>query len=175
MEGLMEGCIQIYTGNGKGKTTSALGLAIQAVGAGKKVFIGQFLKSGKYSEIKSLKQFPDQVWVEHYGLGKFVKGRPSKEDIQAGKKGFQNIAKVMGAGDHDMIIIDEGNVAVKYGIISEASLLDLFDRKPEHVDLVITGRGATASVMDRADHVVELKEAKHYYKKGVKARVGIEK
>lgn len=171
----MDGYIQVYTGNGKGKTTAALGLAIRAVGAGKKVFIGQFLKSGKYSEMNSLKRFPDQVHVAHYGLGKFVKGKPSEEDRTAGKEGYQKIRRIIEKGEHDLVIIDEGNIAVKYGIISEQSLLDLFELKPGHVEIVVTGRGATQAVIDRADLVIELKEIKHYFKKGVKARVGIEK
>ena len=171
----MKGYIQIYTGNGKGKTTTALGLTIRAVGAGKKVFIGQFLKSGKYSEMNSLKRFPEQVFVEHYGLGKFVKGKPSEEDIKAGKEGYKKIRRILEKGEHDLVIIDEGNVAVKYGLIPEQSLLDLFEMKPGHVELVVTGRGATQAVIDRADLVIELQEIKHYFKQGVKARVGIEK
>jgi cob(I)alamin adenosyltransferase len=174
-EAFMKGAIQIYTGNGKGKTTSAIGIAIKAVGAGKKVFIGQFLKSGKYSEMNSLKHFPDQVRAEHYGAGKFVKGRPSREDKAAGKEGYKRLFRIIEKGDYDLVIIDEGNVAVKYGIISEQSLIDLFEIKPGHVALVVTGRGATPAVIDRADMVVELKEVKHYYKQGVKARIGIEK
>ncbi len=171
----MTGYIHIYTGNGKGKTTSAIGLAVRAIGAGNRVFIGQFLKSGKYSEMNALKLFPKQIQVEHYGLGKFVKGNPSKEDKKAGLEGYEKIQQILETGDHDLVIIDEGNVAVKYGLIKEQDLLDLFDRKPDHVEIVVTGRGATQAVIDRADLVVEMKEIKHYYKQGVKARVGIEK
>ncbi len=171
----MEGYIQIYTGNGKGKTTSALGLAVQALGAGKIVFIAQFLKSGDYSEMNTLRQFPGQITVEHYGLGKFVKGKPTEDDKKAGIKGYNKICSILKKNEHDLVIIDEGNVAVKYGIITEQALLDLFDSKPDHVQLVVTGRGATPAVIARADWVVEMKEIKHYYKKGVKARVGIEK
>lgn len=171
----MTGYIHIYTGNGKGKTTSAIGLAVRAIGAGNRVFIGQFLKSGKYSEMNALKQFPQQIQVEHYGLGKFVKGNPSGEDKKAGLEGYEKIRQILETGDHDLVIIDEGNVAVKYGLIKEQDLLDLFDRKPDHVEIVVTGRGATQAVIDRADLVVEMKEIKHYYKQGVKARVGIEK
>lgn len=171
----MEEPIRIYTGNGKGKTTSALGLAIQAVGAGKKIFIGQFLKSGKYSEMSSLGKFPDQISVEHYGMGKFVKGNPSEEDKQAGVKGYDTLRRIIQTGAHDLVIMDEANMAVRYGIISEQSLLDLFELKPTHVELVVTGRGATPAVIKKADMVFELNEAKHYYKQGVKARVGIEK
>ena len=171
----MTGYIHIYTGNGKGKTTSAIGLAVRAIGAGNRVFLGQFLKSGKYSEINALKQFPKQIQVEHYGLGKFVKGNPSQEDKKAGLAGYEKIRQILETGDHDLVIIDEGNVAVKYGLITEQDLLDLFNRKPDHVEIVVTGRGATQAVIDRADLVVEMKEIKHYYKQGVKARVGIEK
>ncbi len=171
----MTGYIHIYTGNGKGKTTSAIGLAVRAIGAGNRVFIGQFLKSGKYSEMNALKLFPQQIQVEHYGLGKFVKGNPSKEDKKAGLVGYKKIQQILETGDHDLVIIDEGNVAVKYGLINEQDLLDLFDRKPDHVEIVVTGRGATQAIIDRADLVVEMKEIKHYYKQGVKARVGIEK
>ncbi len=171
----MEGYIQIYTGNGKGKTTTALGLTIRAVGAGNKVFIGQFLKSGKYSEMNALRQFPDQITVEHYGLGKFVQGQPSEEDKKAGASGYKKIYDILKKGEHDLVIMDEGNVALKYGIITEQALLDLFDLKPNHVEFVVTGRGATQTIIDRADLVVEMKEIKHYYKQGVKARIGIEK
>ncbi|MBA3011608.1 MAG: cob(I)yrinic acid a,c-diamide adenosyltransferase [Proteobacteria bacterium] len=171
----MEGYIQIYTGNGKGKTTSALGLAIRAVGAGKKVFIGQFLKSGKYSEMKALARFPDQITVEQFGLGKFVRGKPSEDDKKAGINGYKKIFEILTQGAHDLVIMDEGNVALYFGIITEQSLLDLFNAKPAHVELVVTGRGATPAIMERADLVVEMKEIKHYYQQGVKARIGIEK
>jgi len=171
----MKGHIHIYTGNGKGKTTAALGLAIRTVGAGGKVFIGQFLKSGDYSEIKALKKFENQITVEHYGLGRFVKGHPSKDDIEAGMEGYKRIARIIEKGEYDLVIIDEGNIAVKYKIFSEQDLLDLFEKKSDHVEIVVTGRGASPAIMERADLVMEMKEIKHYFHKGVKARVGIEK
>ncbi len=171
----MKGYIHVYTGNGKGKTTAALGLAIRAVGAGKKVFIGQFLKSGDYSEMNTLKKMADQILVEHYGLGHFVKGCPSSEDIEAGRKGYTRVTQVLEKGEHDLVILDEGNIAVKYGLFSEQEMLDLLEKKPDHVEIVITGRGATQRVMDKADLVVEMKAIKHYFQAGVNARVGIEK
>lgn len=171
----MKRYIHIYTGNGKGKTTAALGLAIRTVGAGGNVFIGQFLKSGDYSEINALKKMDNQVTVEHYGLGRFVKGQPTSDDIEAGMKGYRRVAEVIEKGEFDLIILDEANIAVKYNIFSENDLLDLFEKKPDHVELVITGRDATPKVMERADMVIEMKEIKHYYHKGVKARRGIEK
>jgi len=171
----MKGHIQIYTGNGKGKTTAALGLALRAAGAGKKIFIGQFLKSGNYSELKALKKLADQIKVEHYGLGRFVKGNPSKEDIEAGIKGYKIVARIIEKGEHDLVILDEGNIAVKYNIFSEQDLLDLFKKKPDHVEVIVTGRGASKAIMEKADLVMEMKAIKHYFQKGVKARVGIEK
>ncbi len=171
----MKGHIQIYTGNGKGKTTAALGLALRAAGAGKKIFIGQFLKSGNYSELNALKKLADQIKVEHYGIGRFVKGNPSKEDIEAGIKGYKRVARIIEKGEHDLVILDEGNIAVKYNIFSEQDLLEIFEKKPDHVEIVVTGRGASEAIMEKADLVMEMKAIKHYFHKGVKARVGIEK
>jgi len=171
----MKGYIQIYTGNGKGKTTAALGLAMRTVGAGGKVFIGQFLKSGDYSEMKALKKLSDKVTIEHYGLGRFVKGRPDRSDIEAGIKGYQRVTRILEKGDHNLVILDEGNIAVQYKIFSEQDLLDLFTKKKDHVEIVVTGRYATKAIMEKADLVIEMKAVKHYFQKGVKARVGIEK
>ncbi|MBC8439417.1 MAG: cob(I)yrinic acid a,c-diamide adenosyltransferase [Deltaproteobacteria bacterium] len=171
----MKGYIHIYTGDGKGKTTAALGLAIRTVGAGRKVFIGQFLKSGDYSEIKALKKFADQITIEHYGLGRFVKGHPTQEDIEAGMEGYKRVTQIVEAGEHDLVILDEGNIAVKYNIFSEQDLLDLLEKKPDHMEIVVTGRGATLTIIEKADLVVEMKAIKHYFQKGVEARVGIEK
>jgi cob(I)alamin adenosyltransferase len=171
----MKGYVQIYTGNGKGKTTACLGLTLRAVGAGLKVFILQFLKKGDYSEIKSLALFKDQVTVEQYGLGRFVKGKPSDDDREAGQKGLARAREIMTAGDVDILILEEACVAVTCGLFSEGDLLSLIDLKPLPMELVITGRGAGQALIDRADLVTEMKEIKHYYQNGVAARVGIEK
>ena len=170
----MKGYIQVYTGNGKGKTTASLGLALRAAGAGLKVFIGQFLKQGDYSEIKALSKL-DTVTVEQFGMGKFVRGNPSEEEKKAAALGYARLQEIVAGGDYDMVIVEEGNVAVACGLMTEQDLLALMDKKPDHVELVITGRGAAQAVKDRADLVTEMQEIKHYYKKGVKARVGIEK
>ena len=171
----MKGYVQVYTGNGKGKTTASLGLAVRAAGAGLKVFIIQFMKMGDYSEIKALKRFSDLITIEQYGLGRFVKGKPSPEDIEAGKKGLERARSVISAGEHDMLIIEEGNVATMCDLFSADDLLDIIDLKPDHMELIITGRGADQKILDRADLVTEMKEIKHYYQNGVQARVGIEK
>lgn len=170
----MKGYIQIYTGNGKGKTTASLGLAVRAAGAGRRVYIGQFLKKGDYSEIKTLSKFKN-ITVEQYGLGEFVRGNPTEEDKAAGIRGYNKLCDILKKNEHDLVIAEEANVAVICNLFSEKELLALIDMKPDNVELVITGRGATPSVMDRADLVTEMKEIKHYYKNGVVARVGIEK
>ncbi|RLB93005.1 MAG: cob(I)yrinic acid a,c-diamide adenosyltransferase [Deltaproteobacteria bacterium] len=170
----MKGYIQVYTGNGKGKTTASLGLAIRAAGAGLRVFIVQFLKKGDYSEIKALSKF-NNITVQQYGLGSFVRGNPTEEDKAAGALGYQKLCDLLKKNEHDLVIAEEGNVAVMCKLFSEEDLLALMDMKPDNVELVITGRGATQSVIDRADLVTEMKEIKHYYKQGVMARVGIEK
>ncbi len=170
----MKGYIQVYTGNGKGKTTACLGLALRAAGAGLKVYIAQFLKNGDYSEIKALSRF-ENITIEQFGLGKFVKGKPSEEDIAAGNAGYLKLCRILKEEKHDVVIAEEGNVAVMCNILSEKEILDLMDMKPDSVELVITGRGATAAIIEKADLVTEMQEIKHYYKKGVSARIGIEK
>lgn len=171
----MKGYIQVYTGNGKGKTTAALGLAIRAAGAGLKVFIAQFIKMGEYSEIKALKRFKDLITVEQFGSGRFIKGTPSASDIEAARKGVEKIKAAFTSGQHNVVIMEEANVAVGLGILSVEDILKIMDEKPKDVELVITGRGADSRIIEKADLVTEMKEVKHYFQKGVKARIGIEK
>ncbi len=170
----MKGYVQVYTGNGKGKTTASLGLALRAAGAGLNVYIVQFLKKGDYSEIKALSKFKN-ITIEQYGLGKFVKGKPSKEDFAAGAKGYLKLCEILKQNNHDVVIAEEANVAVMCSLITEEQLLTLVDMKPDNVELVITGRGAPIKLIEKADLVTEMTEIKHYYQQGVAARVGIEK
>ena len=170
----MKGYIQVYTGNGKGKTTASLGLALRAAGAGLKVYIAQFLKKGDYSEIKALSGF-DNITIEQYGLGSFIKGKPSEDDVAAGVAGYLKLQKILKKAEHDVVIAEEANVAVMYNLFTEKELLSLMDIKPENVELIITGRNAGQKVIEKADLVTEMREIKHYYKQGVMARVGIEK
>lgn len=171
----MKGYVQVYTGDGKGKTTAALGLSVRAAGAGLRVYICQFMKSGDYSEIKALKCFPDLITVEQFGTGRFVKGQPSPEEMEAGKKGLKRLEEAVLSGRFDVVVAEEGNVAVACGLFPVDRLCEIIDRKPENVELVITGRGAPPEIIDRADLVTEMKAVKHYYFQGVQARVGIEK
>lgn len=169
------GYIQVYTGDGKGKTTAALGLALRAAGAGLKVYIAQFIKSGDYSEITALERYSDRITVAQFGLGRFINGQPSSEDVQAARKGLQSMRLALSSGDFRVVIMDEGNVAVRCGLITTDDILAVMAAKPDRVELVITGRGADERVIDRADLVTEMKAVKHYYQDGVAARVGIEK
>ncbi len=172
---LKQGYVQVYTGDGKGKTTAALGLALRAAGAGLKVYIGQFIKGMHYAELDALKRFEDLITIKQFGSGCFIHGDPTPEDIELARQGLQLMKDVVAAGDHDVVILDEANVSVFLGLFTTQDLLDVIDVKPEHVELVITGRRAPQEVIDRADLVTEMREIKHYYTQGVEAREGIEK
>ncbi|MFH2066310.1 MAG: cob(I)yrinic acid a,c-diamide adenosyltransferase [Pseudomonadota bacterium] len=171
----MKGYIQVYTGNGKGKTTCAIGLSVRAAGAGLRVFIAQFIKSGDYSEVKALKRFSDLITLKQFGTGRFIKGKPSAEDIRSAQEGLRMIRQEISSGQYDMIVLEEANVAVTCGIIRLEDLLDIMAHKPDNLELVITGRNAAPEIIEKADLVTEMKEIKHYYNNGVQARIGIEK
>lgn len=171
----MKGYVQVYTGDGKGKTTAAIGLAIRALGAGWRVFIAQFLKSGEYSEHKALAQFSDHLTIKTYGRNVFIKGEPEEEDRRLAQEGYQEIAEIVASGQYRLVILDEANVAVYYDLITVDQILDLIDRRTEGVELLITGRYAHSRLIERADLVTEMREIKHYFDRGIKARVGVEK
>ena len=171
----MTGKVHVYTGDGKGKTTAALGLSIRAAGAGLRVFIAQFIKADEYSEIKALKRFSDLITVEQFGLGGFIGGNPSSGDIEAAQKGVARVKEIISSGKYDVVVLDEANIAVKYKLFSEQDLLDIIDAKSENIELVITGRDAAPKIMDKADLVTQMKAVKHYFQNGVEASVGIEK
>jgi cob(I)alamin adenosyltransferase len=164
--------IQVYTGNGKGKTTAALGLAIRAAGAGKKVFIGQFIKGKLYSELITLKKIKN-IKVEQFGRGCFIKSGPKEKDIEAAQNGLEKIKKFV-KGKFDVVIFDEINVAIKLGLLESNEVLKLIRKTPKKIELILTGRNASSKILKAADLVSEVKEIKHYYKKGLKARRGIE-
>ena len=171
----MKGYLQVYTGNGKGKTTAALGLSLRAAGAGMKVYIAQFLKQGDYSEIKALERFSDAIVLEQFGLGQFVKGQPTQAEIDAARDGLDKARQQLSSGDYDMVILEEANIAAAIGLFSVKDLMDVIQQRPDHVELVITGRSAAPEVMEKADLVTEMRAVKHYYDQGVQARIGIEK
>jgi cob(I)alamin adenosyltransferase len=172
---LNKGYIHVYTGNGKGKTTAAIGLAIRAAGAGMRVLFIQFIKGTAYSEIFALKMLSEQITVRQYGRGRFIKGEPCQEDIDATEQGLAEIKQALSGGGYDVVVLDEANIAIQCNLFSIEKLVELIASKPMDVELVITGRYAHPFLLDCADVVTEMKEVKHYYQKGITARVGIEK
>jgi cob(I)alamin adenosyltransferase len=171
----MRGYVQVYTGDGKGKTTAALGLAIRAVGAGLRVFIAQFVKGMEYSELKVLRKFSDSVVVRQYGRDCFIYREPEEKDRELAREGLQEVQKVAAGGQYDLVILDEANIATYFNLFPVEDLLELIRRRADNVEIVITGRRADARVVEAADLVTEMKEVKHYYRKGVQARDGIER
>src|SRR5512147_3225335 len=172
---MRRGYIQVYTGNGKGKTTAALGLAIRAAGAGLKVFIAQFIKKRHCSEHALLEELRDRITVKQFGRG-FILGRqPSPGDRKAAREGYDAVKDVLLSCEYDVVILDEANVAARYGSITAQDLLELMALKPKRVELVIKGRYADERVIQTADLVTEMREIKHYREQGVNARRGIEK
>lgn len=169
-----KGYIQVYTGNSKGKTTAALGLALRAAGAGHRVFIAQFIKKDKTSEHKALERFKDLIEIRQYGAGFIMTKEPLPSDIKVASDGFIETEEILKSGKYDMVILDEINVAVFKKLIPLEDVLKLIDSKPEHVELVLTGRYAEDKIIERADLVTEMKEIKHYFRSGVGARIGIE-
>lgn len=173
----MTGYVQIYTGNGKGKTTAALGLAFRAAGRGFRTYIAQFLKAQPTGEIEAAETLAPLITIEQFGREGFitVKDGPDDEDISRAAAGLERARKALLSGDYRIVILDEINTAVHFKILPEADVLELIDRRPADVELVLTGRYAPASFIERADLVTEMTEVKHYFAKGVKAREGIEK
>lgn len=169
-----KGYIQVYTGNGKGKTTAALGLAVRAAGAGLRVFIGQFTKKGEYSEISILENLSPAITFRQYGSGHFIGNRVSEEDICLARQGLEEIRTVVADGEYDIVILDEGNVAVHFGLFSVDDLILVLDEKPGGLEIVITGRWADARIIERADLVTDMRQVKHYYQQSVANREGIE-
>jgi len=171
----MKGYVQVYTGNGKGKTTAALGLAVRALGAGKKVYIGQFAKSKHYSELETINTLLKNITIKQYGMGCFIFEKPTEEDIRAAQAGLTELTGIIESNEYDVVILDEANIAVYYNLITVKELIAAITKRNERTEIIITGRYATPEIMDFADLVTEMKEVKHYYQQGVQARVGIEK
>jgi cob(I)alamin adenosyltransferase len=172
-----KGHIQIYTGDGKGKTTAALGLALRAAGYKHKVYIGQFLKGQDYGELLSAEKLQPYITIEQFGRKGFihVTKDPDEEDIKRARRGLKKCREAMLSRKYRIIIMDEINVAVDLNLLTEGELHKFLDKRPEDVEIILTGRYAPPSFLKRADLVTEMKAKKHYYKKGVRAREGIEK
>ena len=171
-----KGYIQVYTGNGKGKTTAALGLAFRALGCGLKTYIGQFMKGQKYSELDAVKTVSRYITIEQYGKTEFtlVREHPDAEDLRLAKAGLLKARKAMLSGKYDIIVLDEINTAHFFQLITVNEMLELVTEKPDGVELIFTGRYAPQELIDAADLVTEMIEVKHYYRKGIISRKGIE-
>ena len=172
---LSKGTIQVYTGDGKGKTTAALGLALRACGHGLKVLMIQFMKGSKnYGEVIIADEIPGFTLVQS-GLPTFVeKGNPSEEDLRLAKEGIEMARKAVADASCDMLILDEVNVAVDYGLVSVKQVLEIVKQRPPEMEIVLTGRYAPPEFKDIADLVTEMKEVKHHYMSGLGMREGIE-
>ncbi len=172
-----KGYIQVYTGNGKGKTTAALGLALRAAGHGFKTYFGQFLKGQDYGELSAIQKLSPLITIEQFGRKGFihVTENPDKEDVNRAQRGLRKCKQMMTSQKYRIIVLDEINVAVHFNLFSEKEIHDFLDKKPEGTEVILTGRYAPESFIERADLVTEMKEIKHYYKKGTQARLGIEK
>ncbi len=172
----VHGLVIIHTGNGKGKTTAALGLALRAWGEGLKVLILQFIKGGwKYGELKALAKFEPDITIKQCGEGFTRRGNTDiKKHQKAAAETLEYAKTEMLSGNWDMIILDEINYAVDFNLISEKQVLDLIEVKPNKLHLVLTGRNAKEEIIDKANLVTEMKEIKHPFKEGIKAQKGIE-
>lgn len=171
----MKGYVQVYTGDGKGKTTAALGLALRAAGAGLRVLIIQFVKGREYSEHKALRRLDDLITIRKCGRRCFVHGKPAPADLKAARRGLREAGKAVASGDYDVVILDEAIIAAHLKLIPAPELTRLAKEKPPDVELVFTGRNATPELIKAADLVTDMREISHYYRKGVPARRGIEK
>lgn len=167
------GYIHIYTGNGKGKTTAAFGLALRAAMAGKKVYIGQFVKGMAYSETKCTDFIPG-IEIEQYGTTCYIDRNPDAEDVKRAKQGLEKCKKALASGAFDVVVLDEIFIAVYFKLLEDDEVLEALKAKAEHVEVVLTGRYASEAMIKVADLVTEMREVKHYYTQGVLSRTGID-
>ncbi len=173
---LNRGFVQIYTGNGKGKTTAAIGLAVRAAGYGLKVYLGQFMKGFKYNEHNIFNEI-NNITYELFGTPNLIhiEDEPDEKNLICARKGFEKAKEILISNDYDIVILDEINLTVFFNLLKIDDLLELIEIKPFNVELILTGRKAPVEIIDKADLVTEMREIKHYYKNGIEARDGIEK
>jgi cob(I)alamin adenosyltransferase len=174
---LGKGYVHVYTGNGKGKTTAALGLAFRAMGHGLKTYIGQFMKGQHYGELDAAQRIPGYITIEQYGKDTLihVKNPPDAVDIRMAQAGLIKAKTAMLSGKYSIIILDEIITAYYFHLILLDEMLAMILQKPEGIELIFTGRYAPLELIDAADLVTEMTEVKHYYQKNVNARDGIER
>jgi len=172
---LEKGLTQVYTGEGKGKTSAAFGLALRAIGRGLKVYVVQFIKGGfDYGELHIVDNLPN-LKLKAFGRGKFVTEMPpTDEDVKLAKEAFELAQKIVDSDEYDLVILDEINVALNLKLVAMNEVIHLIRNKPEHVELILTGRYAPPEIIEAADLVTEMKEIKHPYTHGIPPRKGIE-
>lgn len=165
----------VYTGNGKGKTTAALGLGVRALGNDLRVYIGQFMKGQKYGELNTLEKLG--VPVERFGTESCIIGPADVKEIDRlkAREGYKRVEEILTGGKFDLVILDEICVSTYFKLITPEEILHLMDIKPDNTELILTGRYAPEEIIEAADLVTEMKEIKHYYNSGVMARDGIER
>lgn len=172
-----QGLVQVYTGDGKGKTTAALGLAFRASGHGLKTYIIQFMKGEiYYGELGAAERLPENITIKQMGRPDFVdKKNPARIDIEMAEEALKLAKDVITGGKYEIVVLDEINVALDFGLIKLEDVMELIEDKPPEVELILTGRYAPAEIIERADLVTEMTEIKHPYNAGVEARIGIER
>ena len=170
---LDKGYVQVYTGNGKGKTTAAMGVAARCALSGGRVYIAQFLKGQECGETH-LPEKIDGIELCQFGSESFICGEPADNDIKMALEGMDSARKAMNSGKYDIIVLDEINCCMALGMIEPEKVADMIDSKPENVELILTGRGCPDEIMEKADLVTEMREVKHYFTEGIEARKGIE-
>jgi cob(I)alamin adenosyltransferase len=174
-ERLASGLIQVYTGDGKGKTTCALGLALRAVGQGFKVYAVQFMKGRETGESLAVARLSPEMTLRYFGRPGLVNLQsPDPEDLALVREAWALARQVLAAGEHDLVILDEINLALTYNLIPLAEVLEVLRQRPSWVEVVLTGRQAPPELVALADLVTEMRPIKHYYQAGVKSRRGIE-
>jgi cob(I)alamin adenosyltransferase len=177
MSDVRRGLIIVNTGPGKGKTTAAMGTALRAVGQGMRVLMLQFLKgSWHYGELDAVQAFGDKFVMKQMGRG-FVKvggAEAAPEDIKMVEEAWAEAEREIMSGQWDLIVLDEINYAISYGMLDPSRVVDALRRKPELLHVILTGRNAHPSIVEMADTVTEMRQVKHAYEKGVMAQRGIE-
>jgi cob(I)alamin adenosyltransferase len=172
---LSKGYVQVYTGDGKGKTSAALGLALRAAGHGMRTYIGQFMKGQHYGELDALRDQP-LITIEQYGDVRCIHREDiTPEHIAQAQRGLEQARQAMLSGQYDIIVLDEANVTIWFGLLAVEDVLAFLDQRPDYVEVILTGRRAPQELIERADLVTEMREVKHYYEQGVQARKGIER
>ena len=165
--------VHLYTGNGKGKTTAAIGLALRAVGAGRRVYIAQFVKGQRYGEIAYIDRRIPTITTHRYGSECFIERKPTPDDISRAE-GLEEVRRILHNGRYGLVILDEATIAIYFGLFTSAELIDAINDRHPDTEVVITGRYATPDLIAAADLVTDMQEVKHYYTLGVEARPGIE-